>query len=500
MSNIDYCFRIYGDNILECELLVDWLNDKNSGFLFVSEDGPIDRPILIYQDSLTNKTFGFHMTPFYGGTQRAAWPNSPLAGTFNEKPDVLVVKINPDYTESKPILVIEFDDALQAGNQSWQRSRRAVDAANAKIPYFYVLPLIGWEKASDGLSLKNPRFQNAMVTTGQLSLSFKEKTISLQIYKNSSWSDFAKKKGYRLPDNYETFNGITHAVILVSYLIRSSVMNKIKAPKEELEQAILEMLNVARLYSNFSSTYLPIHSNHPALDSRNAVRVASQLSSMIFNNRDIANHLNLNTITSTDFYQNGSLFFKDVKAKTTTINFQSSLLRKINWKQNDMDVERKTWLNRWGIVIDDSFSLEENARRNKTFIPISYKDKKSEAAVIRNRKVMRSLIETTYPDLDDSILNWIYFENTSDEPIFFIPLYGYKPTGDSRPDRGLIPYLYSNFPKLLTKRNTLVIMYSKYVPDSWVGELKNTSNQLWVAIRNYCGLVIVDRTGSGQLL
>ena len=51
--SIDYFFRIYGDNVLECELFVDWLKHKDSNFLFISEIGPIDRPIIIFKDNIS---------------------------------------------------------------------------------------------------------------------------------------------------------------------------------------------------------------------------------------------------------------------------------------------------------------------------------------------------------------------------------------------------------------------------------------------------------------
>ena len=500
MKEIDYCFRIYGDNILECELFIGWLNNQNSNFEFVTETGPIDRPILIYRDIISKKSFGFHLTPYYGNMVHPIWPNLHLKEIFNEKPDVLLVKIDPNYVESTPILIIEFDDALQAGNQTWQRSRRATNAAKAHIPYFYVLPLIGWEKASDGLSLKNPRFQNAMVTTGQISLCFEEKTLSLQIYKNTPWSDLAKKTGHRLPVKYNEFDGITSAVKLTSYLIQTSVMHKPKSVKEDFKRIIAEMLDVANTYSNFSETVLPIHKNHPALDEKNRGKISSQLFKIIFEGAEISNNLNLNNINAHDFCNDGSLFFKDAQRKTTSDNFRINLIQKINWKSSSTEEEKKSWLEEWNVGITGSLSSEQNALENKKLIPISYKEKKSEAAIIWNRQVLRNLIEKTYPNLNASILDWIYSSNVSDEPIFFVPLYGYKPTGDSRPDRGLIPYLYSNFPRLLTKKNTMVVMYSKHVPDSWQKTLQNGSNQLWTAIREYCGLVIVDKTKGGQLL
>ena len=498
--SIDYFFRIYGDNVLECELFVDWLKHNDSNFSFIEEVGPIDRPIIIFKDSVSKKIFGFHMTSFYGGTQKSVWPNSPLGGIFNEKPDVLIVKINSDYTESDPLFVIEFDDALQAGNQSWQRSRRAVNSVQSHIPYFYVLPLIGWEKGTDGLSLKNPRFQNAMVATGQLALSFEEGIMSLQIYKNSAWSDYANQQGHTLPEGYGTFSGLSSAIKLTAHLIRSSVIKNTTFPKKDLEIIINEMLNVAKTYSEFSETSLSIHKNHPALDVSNRNLVTMQLIDNIIAKKKITNKFNLNEISSKEFFQNGSLFYKDAQTKTTSPNFQSKLLKKINWKSNDSKLNQIKWLKEWNVSINNSLSPEENALKNKNLIPISYKDKKSESAIIGNRKVLRKLIADTYPKIKTEILDWIYSSKSSKEPIFFIPMNGYKPSGTSRPDTGLLAYLYSNFPKVLTKKNTMLVMYSKHTPINWKTILHNDSNQLLGSIKEYCGLMIVDRTGDGELL
>jgi hypothetical protein len=81
-----------------------------------------------------------------------------------------------------------------------------------------------------------------------------------------------------------------------------------------------------------------------------------------------------------------------------------------------------------------------------------------------------------------------------------VPLYAYKPTGDSRPDRGLLPTLQALFPSLVTKECTLVIVYSKYTPEGWRKILHAGNNELWNAILSIGGAVIVDKTGDGLLL
>ena len=139
--------------------------------------------------------------------------------------------------------------------------------------------------------------------------------------------------------------------------------------------------------------------------------------------------------------------------------------------------------------------------KNLSKIPITYKENKSEAVLIPNRKIFRTMIESTYPKLDSRICDWIYDQKSKiKHSLFLIPLYGYKPTGDSRPDRGLIPSLFSLFPNVLTKQNTLVIMYSIKTPLNWEQILSAKTNQLWTAIEDFCGTIIVDKTGSGKLL
>ena len=499
IQKLDNVFRVYGDNILECELFLEWLNDSRSNFEFVCEIGPIDRPIIVYRDMDTGQLCGFHLTPSYGVINKPIWPNSPLSGRFNEKPDVLVVRVLEDYSESDPLFVIEFDDALQAGNQSWQRSRRAVDASRAGIPYFYVVPLIGWEKTSDGASLKNPRFQNGMIATGHLALLCNKRTISLQIYKKSPWTDLASKTGHTLPSNYWNFNGISNAIIIAAYLLRQSVTSDALAPREELNAIIREMLSVARTYSNFAKTVLPIHCNHPALEVENEATVSYSLTQLVFSNSRIADWIRLDNIRASDFFRYGAAFCKTVQPKTTTNEFRN-MLQKINWPKTS-DVNKNMWLRRWGVEIDMSEGTENTIRRNAHLIPVTYKKNKTEAAVIGNRAALRNIIKERYSSIGCKVLDWIYRSKTQyTEPIIFIPLYGYKPTGDSRPDRGLIPHLYANFPRLMSRENTMVVMYSIHTPNAWKSVLMDNSNQLWSGIKEYCGLVIVDRTGEAEIL
>lgn len=496
----DFAFRIYGDNILECELFVDWLKDSSfSKFEFLEEIGPVDRPVLIFKDTLKNTVLSFHICPYYGGTKNSIWSSNPLDGIFDEKPDVLVVRILEDGTESKPILVIEFDDALQAGNQSWQRSRRAVNSARYNIPYFYVLPIIGWERNEEGTELKSPRYQNAVITLGQLSLSTFYKIPSFQIYKKSPWASHAKKLGHTVPVGFENFHGLESAIECACYYIRNSVYEKSSKPYKAVHGIISEMLLVGKTYSDFSETSLPIHKSHPAL--QNILLASDYFTNLILDGKEDENSdYRLDRVTANHFFTNGALFFKDAQKKTTTPDFRQKILEKLNWKPSATRIQKEAWLSIWGITLKTNESPDAVVLKNKDKVPITYKEKKSEAALINNRKFFRKIIETAYPNLSQEIFDWIYLEGKTRDPIFFVPLYGYKPTGDSRPDRGLIPFLFSLFPRLVTKENTVVIMYSVHTPDNWDRILNQSSNELWNVIKEFSGLLIVDKTKSGVLM
>ena len=53
---VDVAFRVYGDNILECLIFVDWLNQAQfSKFEKIGSTGPVDREIHLYK-SIIGKT------------------------------------------------------------------------------------------------------------------------------------------------------------------------------------------------------------------------------------------------------------------------------------------------------------------------------------------------------------------------------------------------------------------------------------------------------------
>ena len=508
---VDAVFRVYGDNILECEHFAEWLkNEAVSKFRFKSREGPIDRPIYIFSDPLTGgKVVAFQSCPYYGGTgSETLWPHNPLAGVFDEKTDVVVTEVLVSHTESDPIVAIEFVDALMAGNQAWQRSRRAINAAESGVAYLYVQPIIGWERDSEGLVLKNPRFLPATVCLAQLTLCSQYGVPSLQIYTASDWSDYAASLGYTLPTEYNSFGGLDNAIGFACHLLRTALdssNNPKELLKETVEKIIKEMLNVAKTYSSFGESHLPIHANLPALNPANRNRVAKVYAEALVERKPVEGEFALHNISELEFSTLGCLFWKDVQEKTCTKRFRNDVLAFLNWKSQMDRPYKLRYLQGWDITVNPTSTpveLDHVAESNKRFLPTTYKENKSEATLIPNRKALRQIIQSAYPEIDREILNWIYPGKDSVKlpAMFLIPLYAYKPTGDSRPDRGLLPMLKALFPSMVKKDRTLVVVYSKHTPAEWKSLVEGGRNELWNSVATIAGALIVDKTSDGMLL
>ncbi len=507
-TELSAAFRVYGDNILECEHFIEWLRRESVSQLhFQSRIGPWDRPIFLFDDNLNGgQTIGFQVCPYYGGTGPAViWPHNPLKVVFDEKVDVLVTKILDNGEESGPLFAIEFVDAIQAGNQGWQRFRRVINASQASIPFMYVIPVIGWERDSEGLVIKSPRFLPALPCIAQLTLCSRFGVPSIQVYLASSWTAYAREKQYALPNDVDSFRGIDNAVQLGSNLIRNSIRKGNRttdAIKETYKSTLGEMLSVARTYASSGTTKLPIHANHPALDPAMATEVALVYSDALERKTPVEGKFALHKIGFDDFVMHGELFYKDVQDKTIRPEFRDKVLDSLNWKYTEAPDYKQKYLRGWGIeLLSFHGSLDSAATANRACLPLTYKEGKSEAAVVANRSALRVILQMTYPKLGEEMLNWVFSSNRKlGPPLFVIPLYAYKPSGDSRPDRGLLPLLWATFPDLVQQDRTLVLVYSKYTPRNWRQLLASKQNELWTAIATIAGAIIVDRTGDGELL
>lgn len=177
MNEITY--RIYGDNIVECERMLNIIqqgfNEQNLKKEIISN--ACLRASFI---SSSNVKYIFDCIPGFG-----RWSSNIMdifynnGGILSETPDIIITKLTN--SEEKVLLALEFCSALQAGNQSWQRSGRGYSTSLAKIPYLYIIDFVKYELDNNRVR-KALRFPNAIVPFSFLSQTNKTNIMNLAVF------------------------------------------------------------------------------------------------------------------------------------------------------------------------------------------------------------------------------------------------------------------------------------------------------------------------------
>lgn len=150
--------NVYGDNILECERALSYLETgiirQEKGILTKEL---IDGFIITPQYNIKGKKNEYVIT-LYPGVNRGRWNHDIYDTLFTkngikltETCDVILTLFENNI--EKPILAIEFSSALPAGNNTWQRSGRALCFSRLGIPYIYAVEVGAHEL--DGTGGKN---------------------------------------------------------------------------------------------------------------------------------------------------------------------------------------------------------------------------------------------------------------------------------------------------------------------------------------------------------
>jgi len=188
--------RIHGDNILECEQALGIVaaalaNEKplTRGLA----DAPLWAPNWVLSSG--EKKIEVQLFPGYGRWTFDIQKELRARGApLREMVDAIVTELDEGSPPREhPILAIEFCGALPAGNQAWQRSGRALNAAYSKIPYLYFAELGGVELDSNR-RIKAGRLPNPLVPFAYLALGDALSTIALPVFQPSpSIQDRAKE-------------------------------------------------------------------------------------------------------------------------------------------------------------------------------------------------------------------------------------------------------------------------------------------------------------------
>ena len=175
---------IFGDNIVECERMLRIIEDAFPEFIMSELNlSPIFTPLVRLQSA--NSSIVITMYPDYKTDKR--WnTNSLLSELANrnsnltEAPDVVLTKKIGEYEEI--LLAIEFSSAIPAGNQSWQRSGRALSFSESNIPYLYITD-IGLEELDSDRKIKAMRSSNPLVPLSYIKNSQRNKSFTLIAFK-----------------------------------------------------------------------------------------------------------------------------------------------------------------------------------------------------------------------------------------------------------------------------------------------------------------------------
>lgn len=175
-------FNIHGDNIVECLRAFNYIISGLGNLVdeIIGPDSSVTCPV--YFVRLLDRELSFRLFPGFGERR---WSQDIVeymhrsGGRLREAADAILTRVQDG--EEKPFAAIEFCGALPAGNQAWQRHGRAFSFASAKIPYFYVAELGGFELVGDR-KRKAVRMPNPAVPFSFIAITEYQCTLCLPVY------------------------------------------------------------------------------------------------------------------------------------------------------------------------------------------------------------------------------------------------------------------------------------------------------------------------------
>ncbi|HCG7377873.1 hypothetical protein ACEWA0_20695 [Vibrio parahaemolyticus] len=217
-------YHIYGDNIVECERMLDLIAESLELSIERYHGNPSNAIVTAFREH-TKENFEFVFFPGY-----SRWQNDVLqhmknmGGTLREAADCVVTEVVGQ--SEKVIFALEFSSALPAGNNAWQRMGRAYSIAQSGVPYVYLTDIGGYELNSETRESKNPRMPSPIVPFSFLTHTQNSESICAIIYQMSpSANDEMKRKFGKYQGTYELCELIRN--VIANYDV-SEVMKEIE--------------------------------------------------------------------------------------------------------------------------------------------------------------------------------------------------------------------------------------------------------------------------------
>ena len=221
-------YRIYGDNILECEktlmLVADSIAPQRDSMEWTA--GPSYAPTYV----VSNKDVHFEIQLFPGYER---WKYDvqkhfrELGAPLREATDGVLLQIGLEPNGDRiavPKFAVEFCGALPAGNNAWQRCGRAIACAYARVPYLYFAELGGIELDSTRHEVA-PRFPNPLVPFAYLCLQQSTDSIASPVFLPSP--SMSANLGQRFED---CFGEVEGKDLVKALLLGKNGANQLAAP------------------------------------------------------------------------------------------------------------------------------------------------------------------------------------------------------------------------------------------------------------------------------
>lgn len=216
-------FKIHGDNIVECERMLNFILPKldiqRIKKEFISKAAIKVDLKFIYLSKTHNWEIILH--PGFNKSGRKRWDVNIFdalkdAGSFiDEAPDAIITRVEG---EKEVILcAIEFCSALQAGNQAWQRSGRAYSTMRTGCPYLYIVDFVKYELNTKTRERKSIRTPNAAIPYSYISHSRNENVFGVQAFIKSE--EFDKQNPMLIDFDETVFSEDDIAVYLINLLL-----------------------------------------------------------------------------------------------------------------------------------------------------------------------------------------------------------------------------------------------------------------------------------------
>ena len=247
--NKTFCYRIYGDNIIECLRIIKMV-ENNSLISFDKKVQFVNQLLIRVILTSDEYTLILDLVPGFDKANKHRWKENildeykKLGSTLDETADAFISEVNGN-TE-KILAVIEFCSALQAGNQAWQRSGRAFSCGQTRIPYFYVIDLPKYELDPETRERKSLRLPNPVVAFSYLAYSTMIDSPVLQIITKAE-EFFETQNMFDEKAVSKIFNDTELEDFLVKTLIKQpadEIVERIKAKNFELVKFLPTVMNI----------------------------------------------------------------------------------------------------------------------------------------------------------------------------------------------------------------------------------------------------------------